>query len=253
MTAIQNDPVYSLPLIYKNGLILSNDATTPNTIIDISAGQCRDSNDTIDIVSNAVILLNAAVNGVNGLDTGTFAASTMYAIYMIADSRNFQVPAAMLTLASNSSPLMPFDYDSFRLIGYWASNGATHFYPGYYSGVGADLLFTYDAPIATAVTAGASTTYAPVVLTTLVPPINNLPVTINSIFSAAAAGDILNMQGFNSVGDAITIIAPVATGVANTENYDLVLAQLNVKAPTINYKVSAGTVAIDVAGFNLYL
>jgi len=258
---VQNDPIYAISFLYKSGLVLSNDATTPNTVLDISAGQCRDSNDNIDIVlgsaplnggtTAAPLLLNAAVNGVNGLDTGSLAASTMYAVYMIADSRYFQPVACILTLASNTQPLMPYQYDSYRLIGYWPSNASLHFTLGYVSGIGGVQTFTYDAPLATSVTAGAATTYTGVNLTNQVPPLNNLLLYIQSNFTANAAGDSLKLQGGASTGDAVTIVAPVAGSTAHTWTDSIVLSQLVTGAPTINYKVSSSSdaVALNIAGY----
>lgn len=262
----QNNPIYSLPFLYKSGLIISNDTTTPNTVLDIAAGQCRDSNDVMDITLGTAnpniqgetvstpVLLNAAVNGFNGLDTGTFAEATMYAIYAIGDSRYYNPCGVIMTLASNSSPLMPFGYDSYRLIGFWATiSSAAHFLPGYYSGTGGALLFTYDAPQATTVTAGGATSYTGIALTALVPPIANTPVQIYSSFVPAAASHVLKMQGYLSTGDAVTITGQVASVAVTTTS--TVLAQLNSAAPSINYKVTNGsdTAAIDVAGFQVSL
>src|SRR5580658_10166225 len=70
---------------YINGLQISNDATTPNTLLDIGPGSCLDSTGTFQLNSNSTIVINAAVNGLNGLDTGTFAASTVYAVYVVWD------------------------------------------------------------------------------------------------------------------------------------------------------------------------
>jgi|SRR5579862_622661 len=263
---VQNDPIYQLPFLYMNGLIVSNDATTPNTVLDIAAGQCRDSNDIMDIalgVSNpnieggtvaAPLLLNAAVNGVNGLDTGSLAASTVYAVYMIADSRYYKPVASILTLASNSAPLMPFGYDSLRLIGYWVTDGSSHFYKAYMSqAVGGNRQFLYDAPVAlTLASAGAATSYATgaTALTTLVPAVNNLPVTFAASFIPGnAAGDTLKLQPGNGTGDAVIITGQVTT-VHITQNVS-VLSQLVTGVPTVNYKVTnAGdTAALSVAGF----
>lgn len=267
---IQNDPIYQLPFLYINGLLISNDATTPHTVLDIAAGQCRDSNDVIDMTVGstnpnieggtvaAPLLLNAAVNGVNGLDTGTFAQATMYAIYLIGDSRYYQTTACIATLASNSAPLMPFGYDSYRLIGYWSTQtGSAYWSVGYMSGQnGGARIFTYDAPVATSITAGAATSYTAVALTAFVPPVNNIPVQIYySFLPGNAAGDTLKLQGYNSTGDAQIITGQVTsvhvTGVCT------VLAQLNSAAPSINYKVTSASsseaCALNVAGFNMYL
>jgi hypothetical protein len=261
--ATQVESVLRLPNFYISGLIVSNDATTPNTKLDISAGICRDSNNSVDMgvgVNNpnadgkyiaAPLIINAATTGVNALDTGTLAASTLYAVYLISDSRGYQDTAAILTLASNSAPLMPFGYDTSRLIAYWATDGSVHFLKGYVSGNNNERMFTYDAPQATSVTAGAATSYTGVALTTLVPPVENTPVMIQTDFTANAAADILNLQGFDSTGDAVHIVAPVAGATAHTWTASEVLAQLNTAAPSIKYKVSSGSaaVAIDVASY----
>ncbi len=73
------------------------------------------------------------------------------------------------------------------------------------------------------------------------------------VFAANAAGDTAKLQGYNSTGDAITLIAPVATGVANTTENVFVLAQLNTAAPSIKYKVSAGTLSLYVNGYTFDL
>lgn len=260
MSQVQNDPIYGLPFLYINGLVIS---VASDETLSISAGQCRDSNDIMDIViggdplngpsTDAPVTLDYRVSGINGLDTGSIAASKMYAIYAIGDSRYYKAPATIMTLASNSAPRMPFGYDSYRLIGYAVTDSSSDFLPAYVSGNNNTRIFTYDAPQATAVTAGASATYAGVVLTTLVAPVDNTPVFVQTDYTANAAADVLKMQGFDSVGDAVTIIAPVAGATAHTVTVSTVLAQLNTAAPTINYKVSAGTVAVNVAGFMFFI
>jgi hypothetical protein len=265
--SIQNDSVIAVnPFLYKYGLIVSNDASSPNTVLNISAGQCRDSNNVIDMglgsifppvnqgsAVSAPLSLNAAVNGANGLDTGSLAASSMYAVYIIGDSSYNNAVASILSLASNSAPLMPLGYDSYRLIGYWATDASSHFLLGYYAGQGSVLQFFYDAPQATAITAGAATSYTAIDLSALVPPVNNLPVLIQSNFSANAAGDTLKLQGAASTGDAVTVIGQVVAGTAHLQSYNQVLAQLVSSAPKIKYKVSSASdaVALNVAGFNV--
>ena len=69
------------------------------------------------------------------------------------------------------------------------------------------------------------------------------------LFAANAAGNTANLQGYNSTGDQVTLIAPVATGVANTTENVTVLAQLNSAAPSIKYKVAAGTLSLYVTGY----
>lgn len=252
MTTYQNIPAENLPFLYINNLIATNNATTPNTKVDLSAGQCRDSNDNMDINLTAAVTINTAVVGVNGLDTGTLAASKVYAVYVIADSTNKHQPAGIMTLASNSAPNMPFGYDSYRLVDYAVTDAAVHFLLMYKSGNNNARLFTYDAP-QLALNAGNQAAYTGVALTTLVAPVANTPVHIYSDFNANAAADILKYQGYNSTGDAVTVIAPVAGATAHTTATNVVLAQLNSAAPSIKYKVSAGAVTAYVAAFEFYV
>jgi len=176
------------PYGYINGLQISNDATTPNTLLDIGSGVTIDSTDTFQMINNGTIVINAATNGLNGLDTGTFAAAKVYAVYLVSDPVTLQPIGAMLSL-SYTQPLMPFSYSAFKLIGFaTTAAGSAVFLAGYWTaGNSAYRLFMYDAPLATAVTAGTSTTYANVNLIAAVPNFNNLPVLVNSIFTPTAA------------------------------------------------------------------
>ena len=240
------------PFQFINGLGISNDATTPNTLLDIGAGSTLDSTGTFQLTSSSNITINAATNGLNGLDTGTFAASTVYAVYLIADPVTLKPIGGMLSL-SYTQPLMPFGYSAFALLGFATSDASVHFLKGYWTDTdSATRIFFYDAPQATSVTAGTNTAYATgaIALTTLVPSINNLPVYINSSFIPGnAAGDTLTMQPFNATGDAVTITGQVTTVHVTTQS--LLLAQLGTGVPKINYKVTnAGdTAAINVGGY----
>lgn len=251
-----------LPNLYISGLVVSR---ASNTTLSISAGICRDSTNSVDMgvgVDNpnangqyvaAPITLNAAINGANGLDTGSFAASKVYSVFLITDSRGYEQTAAIMTLASNSAPLIPSGYDVYRLIGYAISDSSTHFLAGYTAGSYNDRIFFYDAPQATAITAGNATSYTAVNLIALVPNVNNLLVYVNSAFTPGAAGRAFNMQPGNATGDAVTILGQVTSVVLDNQN--VVLAQpttiSSVSSPTINYKVanSGDAVAIKVGGF----
>lgn len=245
---------------YINGLGISNDATTPNTVLDIAAGSCLDVTGTFQLNSNAVIKINAAVNGLNGLDTGTFAQAKLYAVYVVWDPVSLQPTGAMISL-NQSTPLLPFGYSAYLLIGYAATiSNAAHFLPGYWSaGNSSTRTFTYDAFQATAVTAGASTSYAPVNLIAFVPNVNNTPVSIYTNFSANGAADTLSLQAGNATGDQVIITGAVVAGTAHTTTLSTVLAQSvalsTVISPVINYKVSSGSdaVAVDVAGYTWYV
>lgn len=242
-----------IPFFYANGLGLSNNATTPNTKIDVATGTMIDSTQTFQLELLTAATLDATVTGLNGIDTGTFAASKVYAIYLIGDPFQGR-PTGLLMSLSLTAPLLPFGYSAFALIGYAVSDASTHFLKGYWTdGNGSTRSFTYDAPQATAVTAGAATSYTGVALTALVPAVNNTPVMIYSDLTPNAAGDTLKMQPYNATGDAVTITGQVTT--VHVTSLSPVLAQLNSGAPSIKYKVSSGSdaVAISVAGYQFFI
>ncbi len=268
MTGFDNAvPILNNPFLYINEIKTSNNATTPNTLLNVSAGIARDSTNTYDInignyngqtnsgAANAVTVINAANSGVNGLDTGTFAANKLYKVYVVGDAVSGNITGAMISLAAPAvGPLMPFGYNVYRLVGYAATDGSKNFLPFYQAGNNNARKFVYDAPQATSVTAGTSSTYAAIVLTTLVPTIDNIPVLFRANWTANAAADTFNMQGGNATGDEWGLIAPVAGSAAHTLGFGIVLSQLVAGVATVNYKVSAvGGVAINVVGFDFYI
>ena len=235
------------PQYYINGLGLSNDGTTPNTLLDVAPGSCLDSTASYQLTLSASVKINSAVNGLNGLDAGAIAASKVYAVYVVWDPVSNNAAGAMISL-SLTGPLMPFGYSAYLLVGYVTTDGSKNFLKGYWSAGNSSLrTFTYDAPIQCK--SGSDTSYTGIDLSDFVPGINNTPVVIYTNFNANAAADVANLQGYNSTGDAVTIIAPVAGSVAHTTQQNVVLAQLNTAAPSIKYKVSAGSAVLDVCSY----
>ena len=240
-----NIPVVNAPYLDVDGLQI---AVASNTTATVQAGIARDSTNVNDISIAAAVTLNVAANGINGLDTGVLVASTLYALYAVGDSTFNNAPGVVLSL-NQATPLLPVNYDMFRLIGYLCTDGSAHFLLGYWSGSANGRVFTYDVPIATALTAGTSTTYVAVSLAPYVPAIANLNVLMESNWTANAAADTMALQPFSAVGDTVKHIALVAGATAHTLVRDYVQAQLNSGAPSIKYKVSAGSLALNVAGY----
>jgi hypothetical protein len=260
-------PIVNQPTLYIRDMKVSNNATTPNTQLDVSAGICRDSTNTFDInlgnyngqnnsgTANAVTTINAATTGLNALDTGVLVLSTVYKVFVVADAVSGNKTGLMLSTASAATgPLLPFGYNIFRHIGYAVTDASVHFLLFWQTGNQNARRFTFDAPQATAVTAGTSATYAAIALTKWVPAADNLPILFSVNWTANGAADTFNMQGGNSTGDQFLAIAPVAGGTAHTVVWPTVLSQLVAGVPTSNYKVSAvGGVAINVAAFDFYI
>src|SRR6266478_1026073 len=200
-----NIPVVNAPYLNVSNCVL---AWGSNTTLTMSAGTARDSTNVADIILPLAVTVNAANHGINGLDTGSLTTSRLYTVFAVGDSTNNNVAGAMISLSA-SAPLLPSGYDMFRAIGSVATDGSSHFLLGWWYGTANIRWFTYDVPIATAITAGASATYAPAVLTNFVPAQANLPVLVESNWTANAAGDTLALQGFLSTGDTVKYIAGV--------------------------------------------
>lgn len=260
-------PIVNLPFLYINGCNIRNNATTPNTLLDVAAGIMRDSSNTYDMnignfngqvnpnaTENVVTTINAAVNGLNGLDTGAFAASKIYNVFVVSDPVSGLASGAMISLAAPATgPLMPFGYSAFRHVGYAVTDASVHFLIAYQAGNNNARMFAFDAPQATAVTAGNATAYTAVSLLAWVPAVENTPVMMAYAFTPGAASRTLNMTPGNATGNAVTITGQV-TSVVISGNAE-VMAKVTSAVPEIDYKVanSGDAVALNVAGFKYYI
>lgn len=103
------------------GLTLGNNASAPNTVIDIAAGQARDSTNTIDIVLSAGFTKSIAavwsVGSAGGMrDSATaLAAAQSYHVFVILDIDTGAVD--VLCSQSPTNPTLPTGYTYFRRIG----------------------------------------------------------------------------------------------------------------------------------------
>jgi hypothetical protein len=272
---VENYPIINIPFLYKYGLTIQNSTVSPLTNLSILAGTCRDSNDVVDIrfgdlnpningvTTTAPVRIDNTITGAGGLDQGVVLANNMYAIFIISDSRGYLPISAVATVALYlfavpPFPIMPAGYDSKRLIGFWATDSNKFWLKGYYYGLGNDLVFTYDAPQPTTITAGSSNSYVSVNLFNLVTQNYNSPASIYTVFNPGLAGDTLTLASGSSsaVGGQITITGQ-ASGVNMTTISSVVVQRdyfppFPLPLPSIQYKVSGtDSVAIYVAGFSV--
>lgn len=268
---IQNDQIYPLPHLYIQGLQLSAATPTAATVIAVAPGAARDSNNNIDMVVGlqnyfnidnpalqvqnyqAGLLINSAVNGANGLDTGSIAASTQYAVYLIGDSRLYNNTAAMLSLTSNyPGPVMPSGYDSYRLIGFWASNSSSQFvYSSNKPQNIAGLLTYFNSPAISVLSGGNATSFTAIDLTanSAIPTttLQNIIIGILVTFTPAAVGDVVQFRptGSSATGN-LPIIVGVAAGIAQSQ-YIVMIAGVGSSKPEIDYKVTSASDAVSVS------
>jgi hypothetical protein len=242
-------PAVDLSYLYLSGL---NVSVASNTTLSIAAGQCRDSNNVIDMVVSTALTLNAAVNGANGLDTGTFAASTMYYVWLIGDSSAFLTPASLLSLSA-TAPTLPTGYDSQRLIGCALSDGSTHFLTMYMTGSGKLKECYWDAAISV-LAGGSATSLTAVDLSSAVPALDNLPVLLSVSFTPATAADKVSIAPGGSTSTSLPAVSSVVAAKAQIAPMK-VLSKLVSSVPKISYinSASSGATTILVYGFELNL
>jgi len=260
MTSSSNNlqPIYNLPILYKQGGRVS---VASNTTLSITAGLFRSSIDNFDInvgdyfgTASSTTLNSANVGVLNGLDTGTLAASKVYAVWAIADQAGYNASGYLLSL-STTAPVMPQSafpsgYNVMRRIGWAVTDASTHFTTLVVSGIGNTVYYTYDVPVKV-LNAGTSSTQAAVDLSTVVPAVAGIPVNLNCDFVSDAASKKATLcpSGGTIASSRFILNAQVAS-VHVIQNYEIP-AVLVSSLPKVDYIISAATSTLDlyVAGF----
>lgn len=206
----QATQVIQAPIKYTNGLLLSYVTTTTLTM---ASGQKRDSNNVTDLTLSSVVTINGAINGINGLDTGSLANNTWYYVYIIGSSYTSTTtpPVGAILSTSATTPLLPAGYDSFALQGYWLTDSSAHFLKGYViANTGGSHTFYYDAPISV-LAGGTSASAVAIDLSGAVPPVALTPVWMSVSFTPATGGDSV---AFRPTGSSATASYTVSSVVA---------------------------------------
>lgn len=125
----QFNPLGSVPLTnYLGGLTLSNDNSTPNTVIDVAAGTATDDTNAISMLLPSAFTKTTgswAVGSGNGcLDTGSVANSTWYHLFVIERTDSSLVD--VLCSTSATTPTMPASYTVKRRAGSFKTDGSAH-------------------------------------------------------------------------------------------------------------------------------
>ena len=263
----QSYPVVNGAIRYVNGLQMSYTSTST---ITIQAGRVRDFGNINDIVvgfppnvagsetgeeptpASVTTVVSTAFTGPSGLDTGTVAASTFYAVYAIGDSFNNN-PGSVILSKSAVSPLFPIGYNLYRRIGYILTDSSSHILNFWQYGNGDVRDMWYDVGIAAPTTAG-STGYANISLATSV-PVTATEVFTKVTYTPASAANIASFLPYGST--ATNGIEVFGYGVAAAQQGMLtIITQPNATpAAAFQYKTTSGsdTLVMVVAGYRDYL
>lgn len=238
-------PIQQLSNLYVANLQVS---VASNTTLTIAAGQARDSTNVADIVLSSTATLNAATTGANGLDTGSLANSTWYAIYLIGSSLNRAQTATLLS-TSATAPTLPDDYDIIRRIGWVLTDGSAHFLAVDIYGNSNERVYKWDAVI-TELSAAGNTSYTDVNMASSVPPTSNL-VEINWKLVPATAG---NLSLLRKNGSSSTTNPQLTGSVAAQPNTGFITMNCD-NSQIIEYKTASGSDALTlyVIGFTDFI
>lgn len=238
----------SMVPFYSSGLMISNDNFVPTKRISVSSGIITDSTATFQLSLPSSVIVDARYNGVNGIDTGSLVASTVYAVFIVADPINQNNTGCLISL-SYTAPYLPYGYSAFALIGYLTTDSSANILRGFWSTGNSSLRqFTYDVPIL-CLTGGTSASFASINLTSFVPSVDNTSIIVNSDFYGNAPGNLLVMRGGRSQGNQVLNLAPIAGSSGTMRFQNTLLSQLVNNAPNIAYYVSAGFTNIYVSSY----
>ncbi len=241
-------PVVNAPNLYVDSLQLAYSTTTALTM---AAGQARNSSNVNDIILSSGVTINSAVVGeINGLDQGTFAASTFYAVYAVGDSTQNNTPGGLLS-TSFSAPQLPVGYDMYRRVGAILTDGSVHILKFYQYGTDKTRQMWYDVAISE-LSGGSATSFTAVDLATSVPPIAT-NVIMQVVFTPDGATEVAEFLPYGSTASNGIVIFGCGVAAAQQGQVEIPCA-LNSSAPSILYKVASGdTLSLSTAGYYDYL
>jgi hypothetical protein len=218
-----------------HGFLLSNDATTPNTVLDIAAGSRPDSTFTVQITGTAFTKNTTgtfvAGTGNAGMGTGlTVAASTWYHVFAIIYSGSYDVYFDTSPTAANA----PAGTTAHRYIGSFLTDGSSNI--RLFRQIGQKFLW-YQGPPNGDLSNGTATTVTPITLLN-VPPGFTVTYEASVQYTASAAGHNFILLNGN---DPLVGGAPInLTGsVASANNAYYISISTNTSAQ-ISYRVISG-------------
>jgi len=238
--------IINSPIRYINGCVI----TFPSTqTISITPGQLRDSTNSYDMTVNSTITASILVRGVNGIDAGSLTVERCYNIFIIGDSSGQNPTAAILSLSL--TPTLPGSYDLFRNIGFFGVSGAGDIFTMYQSGNGSERIFTFVGSVFVLLP-GSSTTFANVDLSSFIPSLPNILVTMLVSYNPQAAGNTFILKSPSSDEVLTTSGTGITAGQDQTSQIILATNLVNGK-PSVSYMVQNAGDELTLSIASVYL
>ncbi len=228
----------------QNGMAMVSSTTTT---MQFTAG-------SIDGLISRIIVpvettVNLAVNGLNGLDTGTLAANENIFVYAINDSTGAN-PSGYIASTSVTGPLLPAGYDDFAFVyGIFTINASATLPAVRTHGENADGLYTQLETIIAVLSGGTSATPLAVDLTT---PVRGAPQIPGLLIELAGQGSAAGTSQVRPTGSTSTTMPWRGAGGALYTNTGPLIVGINGSSnPSIDYEVSAGNLTLWVIGWTM--
>jgi hypothetical protein len=213
------------------------------TSLKVKAGKCLDDTETWGIEIAEDTILDATVNGVDGLDTGSLEAAKTYSIFVIASQTNRKRPRILMSLNS-ATPYVPEDYDLWKRVGFWRTDGSAEFWKIYQSGNGLRRMYKYNA-LLNLLSGGTGTSLTAVDVSPAVPAIDNIEIGLKLSFTPNTAGNTANIIPFGGDDVATTGISGVVAAQPQVGQI-VTFAKLDSGVPKIEYKVTEATDSLTI-------
>jgi hypothetical protein len=243
MSSLNNAINDRYPKGYINGLRLVYASSSTLTLV---TGHARDSTDAINIDLTTNATLSTATSGaVNGLDTGSIAASSIYAVYAITGSAG----QGSLASLSYTSPSLPSGYSQFRYVGSFATDSSKNIFSFFMVTTSNTRYVLYDTPLAniTAVSAGTATSFTGASCS-LFMPITSTMAILNVLYTSGGADtDTLSLRQTGS--STTTPVTTYASGTATVQDFQVF--QSTNTSQSFDYKTTSASdsVTIYLAGY----
>lgn len=172
---------------------------SPDTQVAVTADQLMLGNNSGGSakVSTVSVSISTAVNGANGLDAGSIAAATFYAIYIIY---NGSTTAGLLSL-SGTSPTLPSGYTFFARFG-WITTGA--------ASTNLTRILQYGRDVQYVVTPATQTAASPLITGTVANTLTAYSVASVVPTTASKIRILTQMASSNNNSSSLVLVAPNA-------------------------------------------
>lgn len=243
-----NVPIKNAGLEYIYGLELSR---TDDEVLAIAPGAARDDTNVNDIEVVSALAVSNVLPGAGGLDTGSVAANTWYAVYVIGDSLGKESVAGLLSV-SLTDPTMPAGYDMKKKIGHVLTDASSDFLAFSQLGSGSQRQYLWEViePVVVVAAASMPTTLTSQSLILGMPAIRAEAI-LDVLYTPASATNVLSFAPDETAATTVGAVR-MGYGVAGAQAATVrCMASLASSLPSIKYESSnAGdAMTLGVAGW----